>query len=229
MQFRRMIALCGASIALVLVPAASALAAGTQVRVRVEGKSRTLLAGTGVQTHGGSITKAGAPAGSCPATSAAGALDGATHGRWGAVYSSSFSQLELTSILGEKWTFTSPNYWGVWVNDRYATTGMCEIKLHRGDHVLFAVDSAKHHEHPLGLSGPRHATAGRRFRLTVVWYSDAGVAKPLAGARVHGGGVNAVSNAHGVVSVTASSTGKQTYTASGTGYIRSARVTVRVS
>ena len=230
MQYRRMIALCGALMTLALLPAASALAAGTQVRVRVEGKNRTLIAGTGVQTRFGSITKGGAPPGSCPATSAAGALAAATHGRWGGVYSSSVGGLELTSILGEAWPFSQrKDYWSVWVNNRFGQTGMCQITLHRNDHILFAAIPQTGTVYPTGLRAPRHPTAGHSFDLKVVYYNTKGVAKPLAGAHVHGGGLNAVSNKQGVVSVAAPSTGKHTYTASKSGYIRSARLTVRVS
>lgn len=71
MQHRIQRALLGATLALVLTPAAAA--AATTVTVRVEGASRTLLAPTKVSVpSSGSITKGGAPAGSCPAHSAAG-------------------------------------------------------------------------------------------------------------------------------------------------------------
>jgi len=226
MHIRSLFALCGASIALSLTLAANAFAAGTQVSVRIEGKSHTLLPNTVVSTHAGSITKGGAPAGTCPATSAAGALDVATHGRWNGSYSTKYAQLSLTSILGETWTFSQKSYyWGIWVNNRYASTGMCQITLHRGDQILFAVDSATRHEHPLGLTAPRRANTRHTFRVRVVSYSDAGVAKPLAGVRIDG----AVTNRSGTATITDKRTGKLTLTASRTGYIRSAPATVRVS
>src|ERR1700722_15208275 len=112
MQLRRIYALCGTLAALAALAAVptSALAAGTSVSVRVEGLKRTLVSGQTVQTHSGSITKAGAPAGACPSTSAAGALAGATKGNWGATFSASLNELELTSIKGESWPFTQANY-----------------------------------------------------------------------------------------------------------------------
>jgi hypothetical protein len=224
MSTRRFLAVSGAVAALGLILAGGALAAGTTVSVRVEGKQRTLLAATVVHTTAGSITKAGAPKGNCSSTSAAGALDVATHHRWGAIYSTTYSELELTSILGEKWTFSSPNYWGVWVNNRYATTGMCQIKLHKGDQVMFAVDSDKHHEHPLGLSAPSRVSVGHAFRVKAVSYSDAGAPKPLAGVRVDG----ATTGSSGLATITPTHKGKLVLTASHAGFIRSAAVSVKI-
>jgi hypothetical protein len=227
MQIRRIFVLCGVTVALVLASAAAALAAGTKVTVRVEGKSKTLLSKTTAQTHGGSITKGGAPTGKCPATSAAGALADATHGNWAGTFKSSFNDYELTSILGESWPFsaTSKYYWSIWVNSRYATTGMCEINLHRGDHVLFAVDSVAHHEHPLGLTAPRTAKVGHSFKIKVVWLSDSGKAKPLRGVRLMG----SVTNRDGQATITPTKRGKLRLKASKKGYIRSIAAWVRVS
>jgi len=226
MHKRPLLALCGASLTLSLTLAANAFAAGNQVSVRIEGRSHTLLDTTVVHTHAGSITKGGAPAGNCPATSAAGALDVATHGRWNGSYSSHYAELSLTSILGETWSFSQKKYyWGIWVNDRYASAGMCQIVLHRGDQVLFAVDSVARHEHPLGLTAPRRANARHMFKVRVVSYSDAGVAKPLARVRIDG----AVTNRSGIATITDKRAGKLTLTASRTGYIRSAPATVSVS
>src|SRR5438270_467633 len=107
--------LTGALLVLACVAPLAAGAAGPKVSVRVEGKSRTLLDPTPAQTQSGWITKAGTPRGACPATSAAGALDVATHHHWSGAYSSSLG-LAITSILGEAHTFSSPYYWSVWVN-----------------------------------------------------------------------------------------------------------------
>src|SRR5439155_1094799 len=80
----KLIALCGATIAVFAVtPAAPLAAAGTNVTVRVEGAKKTLLPATSASTHSGWITKAGTPTGKCPASSAAGALDVATSHNWG--------------------------------------------------------------------------------------------------------------------------------------------------
>jgi hypothetical protein len=226
MQIRRVFVLCGVTAASVLACTTAALAAGTKVSVRVEGKSRTLLPATTAKTHRGSITKGGTPAGLCSATSAAGALDVATHHNWGATFSSSLNEPELISVLGEKWPFTQANYyWAIWVNDKYAQVGMCELKLRRGDRVLFAVDSDKHHEHQLSLAAPRHATAGRPFTVTVDWLADNGKAKPLSGVRIMG----ASTNQRGRATITPTKRGKLRLKASKPGYIRSAVEPVSVS
>jgi hypothetical protein len=228
MQFRRNNALWGTLAVLAALAAvpAGALAAGAAVSVRVEGLKRTLVAAKLVHTHSGSITKDGAPAGTCPATSAAGALDVATKGNWGATFSASLNELELTSIKGQSWPFTQPNYyWAVWINHRYAEVGICQIKLKRGDHLLFAVDSAKTAEHPVGVSGPARASVGKSFKVKAVWYTDAGKAKALKGIKIDG----ATTNAKGIATITASKRGKLRLKASPKGYIRSAAITVKVS
>jgi hypothetical protein len=228
MKCIRPIALAAASIVLALVPTAALAAGATTVSVRIEGQSRTLLAPTNVQTHAGSITKGGAPAGACPATTAAGALDVASKSNWNGKFYTSFNDYLISSILGDT-PNTKVGYWGVWVDNRYATVGVCEIKLKRGDTVLFAVDSVKHHEHPLGLSGPAKATTGHALQLKVVSYSDAGQAKPIAGAHLTGAGSNVVTNRQGVATITSQRAGKLKLTASDSGYIRSAALTVNVS
>jgi uncharacterized protein DUF4430 len=226
MKRRSILALGGASLAVAVAPAA-ALAA-QKVSVRIEGAGHTLQAARTVQTPGGSITKFGAPAGACPGASALGALNTATHGRWKGKFYSSFNDYLISSILGE-----TPNvkagYWGIWVDNRYATTGACEIKLKASDKVLFAVDSVKKHEHPLGIIAPAKATAGKPFTLKVVAYTDKGKATPLAGAHVRGGGLNVVSGKHGVVPVTDGAAATLTFTATDKGYIRSAATTVKVT
>jgi hypothetical protein len=223
-----MFALCGATVALVLVSTAVALAAGTTVSVRVEGKTRALLSTTVVHTHSGSITKGGAPAGACPSTTAAGALDLATNHRWNGSYSSS-EGLSVTQILGETHPFTSKYYWSIWVDNRFAPAGVCGLKLHHGEQLLFAAVPDKGTEYPIVITGPGHATTGHPFDLKVAYINAKGAAKPLAKAHVAGAGLNAVSNKQGFVSVAAQHTRRLKYSATESGYIRSASVSVLVS
>lgn len=227
MYKKRILALGGATLALA-VASPVALGAGTQVAVRVEGKSRTLLATKTVRTHAGSITRGGAPAGKCPATSGAGALDVATKHRWSGPWSSDFNEFEIKTILGDTES-TSKFYWGIWINNRYATTGACELKLHRGDQLLFAVDSVAHHEHPLAIKAPKHAVAGKSFDVRVVWFSDRGKSKPAAGVALAGAGQGVVTNSRGVAHIVASHPGTLKLGASGNGFIRAAKVRVPVS
>jgi hypothetical protein len=231
MNHRKVLALAAATVAAALAPSAAALAAGApKVTVRIEGKTRTLLGTKLVQTHTGSITKGGAPKGACPATSAAGALDVATHHSWGAKFDTSFNDYELTSVLGETWSFTSPNFWSEWINNRFASTGICGSKLHAGDRVLFAaIPSKGAPEEPLGLSGPAKPKFGHQFELKVVAFTANGVAKPLAGAHVHGSGVDATSNSSGIVRITPNGTGRLTFRADKPGFIRAPALRVKVS
>lgn len=232
MSVRSTFALAGASLALAAAPSAVATAAGTaysaagtSVSVRVEGVSHALLAPTTVHTHGGSITTGGTPAGSCSATSAAGALDVATHHRWNGKYSSGLG-IEVTQILGETDTFSSGHYWAVYVDHGYAPAGICGLKLHPGEQILFAAVPAKGTVSPLGLTGPSKVTAGRAFSLRVVAYNAKGVAKPVSG--VHVSGASKPSNAHGLITVTESRRGPAHFTAAGKGYIRSSALSVKV-
>jgi hypothetical protein len=226
MTSRSILALGGASLTLAVAPGAAL--ARQKVSVRIEGATHTLQAARTVQPPSGFITKFGAPAGACPADSALGALNVATHGRWKGTFYTSFNDFLITSILGEK-PNVKTGYWGIWVDNRYATTGACEIKLKRGDRLLFAVDSAKTHEHPLGIIAPASATTGKPFTLKVVSYSDKGKATPLVGAHVRRGSSNFVSGNRGRVTITARAAGKLTYTATDKGYIRSAATTVKVT
>lgn len=212
--------------AILLVAAAPAAAAGTKVSVRVEGKSRTLLAPTVVKTHAGWITKGGAPTGKCSATSGQGALDVATHHRWAGSFSTSLGSYFIKTILGE--TDNGPNiYWSIFVNNRSASTGACGITLHAGDQLLFA--AAKYPEYPIAIQAPSTATVGHSFNVSVVWFNAAGKAKPLAGATLSTGGRSGKTNSHGIVSLTATHPGTFVLQAEKTGYIRAsaARVVVK--
>jgi len=228
MNRRSILALGAATSTLVLASSAVAFAAGTKVTVRIEGRTRVLLAPTTVPTHSGFITKGGAPTGTCPAANAAGALDGATHHRWNAKFYASFGDYLVESVLGDTESGKA-YYWGVWLNNRYASAGICELKLHVGDRLLFAVDSIKKHEHPLGIIAPAQAKAGKAFKLKIVSYSDQGKATPVAGGHVRGGGLNAVSDKQGFVPVADGAAAKLTFTATDKGFIRSAATTVEVT
>jgi hypothetical protein len=223
MKNSRSIALGGLTIALALTPTAALAAGPTTVSVRIEGTSRTLLAATNVRTHSGSITKGGAPAGACPATTAAGALDVAAHHKWNGSYGT--LGLSITSVLGETHPFTSQSYWSIFVNDRYATAGACGLELHRGEQILFAAVPDKGTDYPIILSAPARAATGHGFTVKATYFGAKGAAKPLAGVSVKGGGTT---NAQGVTTVTAGKKGRLSLTASRSGFIR-AEATVSVS
>jgi Domain of unknown function (DUF4430) len=226
MKFKQILALSGAAVLLVAAPVTSASGAGTRVSVRVEGKNRTLLADKVVQTRSGSITKGGAPSGACLASSGQGALDVATHGRWSGKFSTSLGSYFVTKILGE--TENGPKYyWSIYVNNRPAATGGCGIKLHPGDHLLFA--ATVYPEYPIAIQAPRTAKVGKQFNVKVVGFNAKGKSKPLAGAHVTGAGQGVVTNSRGIAHVVVSKAGTLKLGASDSGYVRAAQVRVRVT
>src|SRR5947209_9040835 len=195
---------CGAVALLALLPASAALAATAPITVRVEGLTRTLLAPTAVKTHSGSLTRFGAPSGKCPDASAAGALDIATHHNWKGTWESSFGDYEVTSILGEAHTFSSKDFWEIFVNGVADQTGACETKLKPGEQILFAAAPVKGAaRRPLVIQDyPKHATVGKAFGLRVFAYTDKGKTVRVKGAEVTGDGVHATTNQSAVASIT---------------------------
>jgi hypothetical protein len=227
MHCKKVLALGGAILIVVAAPVATAGAAGTRVTVRVEGKRRTLLPPTLVQTKSGWITKGGAPKGQCSAASGQGALDVATHHRWSGSFSASLKSYFIKTILGE--TDNGPKvYWSIFVNNKSAATGACGIKLHAGDTLLFA--ATVYPEYPIALTGPAKATAGKAFSVKVVRFTASGAGKPLAGAKVTGSGIrSAITNGAGIAQITAAHAGTLKLSADHNGYVRAAPLSVKVS
>jgi hypothetical protein len=226
MKISRFAALGGAAAVVTLAVSAPAFGARTGVTVRVEGAKRTLLPATAAHAESGSITKGGTPAGACPGSSGAGYFDSATHHRWNGTYSSGLG-IEVINVLGETHKFTSAAYWGIWVNNRFASTGLCDLKLKPGDQLLLAPASVKGSTYPIALTAPAHAKVGTPFAVKASYFKGAkGAAKPLAHVKVTGAA--AATDAHGAATVTATKAGKLTLVASLKGYIR-AEATVTVT
>ena len=227
MNRNKFLALGGALAAVAALPVGQAIAAGgTKVTVRVEGKTKTLLAQKQVQTHSGWITKGGVPAGQCSAASGQGALDVATHHSWNGTFSTSLGSYFIKTILGE--TDNGPKiYWSIFVNNASASTGACGIKLHAGDQLLFA--ATKYPEYPIAIKSPATAKVGQQFNVTVVAYNAGGKSKPLAGATVSVNGHSGKTDSHGIVPLTPSHSGTYTLQAEKAGYIRAASVRLTVS
>jgi hypothetical protein len=136
MNRNTVIALLGAIvIALAASGAALAASTGPAVTVQVNTLSKTLKTAV-VHGQTGWITKGGTPRGKCSASTAAGALGAATHGRWTATYYKGVG-IFVDSILGVK--PTKPDYWGVYVNGRFSNKGICDIALHQGERLLFKI------------------------------------------------------------------------------------------
>jgi hypothetical protein len=189
---------------------AAAVAAPANVTVRVEGATGTLVDSARVLTNPTPVVKDGHD---CSGTSVGGALDRATAGNWEATYGQ-FGHF-ITSIMGEM--PSGSGYWGLWVNHKFATAGACGLELQEGDQVLFlpdhcdqydpATDSCTDQVRPLGLTTPARATTGLATQVSVVQYAPAGTATPVAGARVSGAGVDAVTDAAGNAAIVFSQEG----------------------
>ena len=117
--------------------AVAATGTGPAVSVSVKSLTKTLLPPTSVHGEKGWITKGATPHGKCSGNSAAGALDAATHGKWTGKYYASVGGIFVTSILGVK--PTGSDYWSIYVNGKSASLGICAIKLHSGEKLLFKV------------------------------------------------------------------------------------------
>jgi hypothetical protein len=222
-------------VALLAMPAVAVAASGPDVSVRIEGLKRNLLLPTVVHVHNGWITRYGAPKGECSAMSGQGALDVATHHRWIGTWTTQFGpEYEITSILGETHSFSSKYFWEIFADNVAASVGACELKLHPGEHLLFAAvpDAEAATDFPLGIRVLEKPVAGRRFKVRVVYYNAHGKAKPLAGATVRASGISAEpvphsqtsakTNSRGVATLTAQHLGLLEITASKRGYIRAA-------
>ena len=221
MNCRHVLALGGALAVAGAATASSAVAAGTAVTVRVEGKNKTLLVATQVTPHSGLVKMGGH---SCSAAGGAGALTIATHGAWSGKWFSGLG-FQAEKILGETDDFTTTKtYWELFVNNKAATTGICGVKVQKGEQILFAAVPATGTEFPLEVSAPAHVTAAHAFTVTVKAFNANGKAKPLAGATVDGQSTNS----HGRATITLTHKGKVTLTATSKGFIR-AETRVRVS
>ena len=87
-------------------------------------------------------------------------------------------------MLGETHVFSAKGYyWGIWVNNQFATAGICDLKLHRGEQLLFAPAPASGTVHPTAIKAPATAKSGSPFTVKVSYYNAKGRSKPLSGAR----------------------------------------------
>ncbi|MFZ0380940.1 MAG: DUF4430 domain-containing protein [Solirubrobacteraceae bacterium] len=137
MHRKTVIALLGA-IVMAVAGSGVALASTSAPSVTVQVKNGTkTLTNSVVHGEKGWVTKGGTPKGKCPGSSAAGALDAATHGKWTGKYYSAYGDLIVTSIDGVK--PKGNDYWAFYVNGKYENVGACAVKLHGGQKILFKV------------------------------------------------------------------------------------------
>ena len=223
---------------LTLAIAAPAVAAPSNVTIRIEGGGRTLLEQTAVRTTATPVNKSGQPGQECTGSSAAGALEVATNGDWGGNWFGGSLGYSVERIFAESHPFNDPNgdFWSEWVNNR-AGQGACVDELQEGDEVVFFVDRcqfdgtgcANDPVLPLELRAPTAGSTASPSELTVVRYDPQGNAAPVEGARITGTGVDATTGSDGKASVTFGQAGEITLKAEKAGLVRSAAEKVAVS
>src|SRR5689334_19079606 len=193
----RILAAAAACLALALLAAVSALAAGpATVSVRVEGSSETKLALTQVTTNAQPVVKDGKPEDSCPGTNAVGAFEQATGGNWsghwfgGSVNAEGrFEGLGYTveTVLGESHAFGTGAFWDTWFGHREAEEGLCSHQPQAGEEILvFPCPEAGPCPAPLGVVIPAIANIGEPVPVEVVEFAPKGASSPVAGASVTG-------------------------------------------
>jgi hypothetical protein len=199
--------------------AAPALA-GTlpKVSVRVEGKTKTLLRTKVVRPNGKRVRKDGH---SCGGKTLLDPFNLTTRGRWSGPWYTGLG-FQPSRILGQTASYTKTGDWfELFINNVAATEGLCSLKVARGDHVLMAAVPDTGTEFPIGISGPKTATAGTAFTVSVVVYNAKGRPHALKGATVRGGGVKVTTNARGKATIKTTHTGRVVLTAAKKGEIRS--------
>jgi hypothetical protein len=227
MKYRIRALLGAGALALLVAPAAAVAKPGKTVTIRVEGVSKTLLAPTAVKVPtSGWITKGHTPKGACSATTAAGALDVATHHRWNGTWEANYNAMFVTSVLGQRYGSKAKDYWSIWVNGRYAQSGICNLKLHKGDQLLFAAVSTTGNSLPLILRTSASRThVGSRVTITAGYAGKHGLT-PVAGVKVSAGGVTEQTDKKGHATFTIAHTGTLVVRGDAKGYIRAAPLKV---
>lgn len=211
-----------AASALSLAAAPAAIASNLpKVSVRVEGKSKTLLPGKQIRPNDKRVSRSGH---SCAGNTLLDPFNLATKGRWSGPWYSGLG-FEPARILGETDSYSKSGHWfELFINNRVASTGLCGLKIARGDHVLMAAVPDTGTEFPTGIMAPKTATAGQTFTVSVRLYNAKGKAHALKGATVKGGGVTVTTNSKGQAKIKTTHTGRVVLTAFKKGEIRSEAV-----
>ncbi|HVR05887.1 MAG TPA: hypothetical protein VMS02_07575 [Solirubrobacteraceae bacterium] len=212
-----------------LAAAAPALAGSpATVTVRVLGPAPTYEALTPITQVTTTTTPVVKDGGSCPGTTAVGALELATHGDWEGKWDSEFNDYEVLGIDGRSYPFEGPPpYWSFWLNNAESTKGVCEAELESGNQVLFVPESLPEgcFEVPkkactapslLSLAAPATADVGQSATVTVQSYPYGSTSSTAAaGVTVQGGGASATTNAQGQAQLTFPTAGTYTLRATG--------------
>jgi hypothetical protein len=178
------------------------------ISVRVEGLTKTLLPPTTVTLTAGRVSNDGKPSDSCSGLSALGALQDATKGNWSGSWSKSYRQYFVTTIESTAYSSSASYYWSVWVNDKPAPVGACELYPAAGSSIVFFPDYDGKSKsivpaNVLGISAPAQVLVGQPFSVLVSSYANAtGKRSPLAGATVIAGSAQAKTTASGLARLT---------------------------
>jgi len=228
---RRSLGLAAVILAFAATPA---LAAPSPVTVRVEGASDTLIPRTALTTTTATVNKDGVAGHDCAGTSAAGALEQASGGNWTGTWSAGLGY-SVNAVKGEAHAFGSGQFWGFFVNDALAASGICGVELQTGDSVLLApISETATSFGVLGVSGvPATATLGQPIAVKVTRttsdFTGTVTHDAVAGATVTGGGASAVTGADGSAQLVLGTRGPTTLRATDSGDIRSASEPVCVT
>ncbi len=86
-------------------------------------------------------------------------------------------------------------FWDLFINNTVAQAGICGLKLHSGDSLVFAATSIKKPGDLILIKAPTKATATKPFNIKVMWLNAKGKGKPLSGAKVRIGKKSVTTNA----------------------------------
>ena len=208
-------AVCVSALVLVLLCAATAVAKGTPVDLRVVGSGNKVLADESLSATTTSIKTS--PKALCFGKGTGGSgksvtIKGPT--ALGVLGQAAKSTAALRPLLitdhfisefglglcgiGKSAT-TSKLSWYLKVNHKNPNRSGETVKLHAGDEVLWALEPYPYPSE-LALSAPETAEAGKPFTVSVVSYDDKGKKKPAAGVTVTG--ASAPTDAAGHATVT---------------------------
>jgi len=208
---RSVLALCAAFLVLLAFASVTLASAPATVTVRVEGLSETKLPTTQVTTTTAPVVKDGKPEHACSGTSAAGALELATKGNWNGAWFKGLGY-SVESIEGESYSLSSFEYWTFWLDNKPATTGICEAELNAGDSILFFPEcfgECALPPNPLGIEAPVDAEVGKPTTVVVTSYKNSSGAPSAAeGATVAYEGTNAITDSSGHATLTFSRPGQ---------------------
>ncbi len=234
-------ALAGLAAAVLLV--APAVAAPSNVTVRVEGQDQTLVARTAIRTNDTPVAPEPGGTRSCKGTSAMGAIHQATGGdyagEWGGL------GFFVTTIKGEFHNDPFPadpaRFWGFWLNYKHMDVGLCDpsLELQEGDDVLMLVDcfsavAACESAQPLRLTNlPPTVAPGGSVTVKVDEYGledpsafpTVTLSRPSEGATVSTGGQSVNTAADGTATLTLTQPGPVSIAVTKPNRVRTAGVT----